>query len=475
MMYNPLLRMKPLTAENYLDQLRRVCKESGIKIEDMALALHDEMNRDPAKHDNFLEKLEQKGMLSGISWKMGMAVYDNMFHARQMEKEWRANPTLTIQDVIKRSRPSYFEWRRSKSPMMPIIQFLYSAHRSSYNTWSYAGGPPPYYDTNVRDRTNLLRNLASTNPALTMRLALSSSIVNMSDRSILVGAGLVGSGANPAGCMAGNGTYGAVNYNDWEMGLLVDTGTGYSKFQFALTSAGSITPTTAAIFGATYVPCWIFTCTIGTTIPTAGATYTNNGVTFTVKAAFVSGSNWIIIATAAAWTASGSTLTKATGTGDSTITFSASQGAANTTTYTIKNAVPSLAYVGVLPSAQVAPPSASGSALGYQALALTGGTGDAVLLYNSHSTIYQLYYQDDLSLNGITATGSSGSGSASWSFQRLFQNLSAGNVTVSESGISANSGYNIVWVKDAAPTSFTAVTLAPPQVLMTVYQNSLAL
>jgi hypothetical protein len=89
-----------------------------------------------------------------------------------------------------------------------------------------------------------------------------------------------------------------------------------------------------------------------------------------------------------------------------------------------------------------------------------------------------LYYQDDLSLGGITASGASGNGTASWSFQRLFQNLSAGNVTVSEAGISAHSSsptYDFLWVHDAAPTSFTAVTLQNPQVLMVVYQNTLAL
>jgi hypothetical protein len=90
-----------------------------------------------------------------------------------------------------------------------------------------------------------------------------------------------------------------------------------------------------------------------------------------------------------------------------------------------------------------------------------------------------LYYQDDLSLGGISAAGSSGSGTASWSFQRLFQNLSAGNVTVSEAAISADIvgqvEANFLWVHDAAPTSFTAVTLQNPQVLMVVYQNTLAL
>ena len=55
---------------------------------------------------------------------------------------------------------------------------------------------------------------------------------------------------------------------------------------------------------------------------TVGATYTNNGVTYTVQKTITSGTILILTATALSVT-SGVTLTKATGTGDATITFSA--------------------------------------------------------------------------------------------------------------------------------------------------------
>lgn len=55
---------------------------------------------------------------------------------------------------------------------------------------------------------------------------------------------------------------------------------------------------------------------------TAGATYTNNGVTYTVKKTITAGTKLYCTATAGSVT-SGTTLTKTTGTGDATITFSA--------------------------------------------------------------------------------------------------------------------------------------------------------
>lgn len=70
----------------------------------------------------------------------------------------------------------------------------------------------------------------------------------------------------------------------------------------------------------TYFPTWAFV--VSSANATSGATYTNNGVTFTVSQTIASGT--ILYTTDAVTTApsSSGTLTKVTGTGDATITFS---------------------------------------------------------------------------------------------------------------------------------------------------------
>jgi hypothetical protein len=96
-----------------------------------------------------------------------------------------------------------------------------------------------------------------------------------------------------------------------------------------LTSNGT-TWTSAAAAGATPTQ-QIFTSTSGTlaasifqvsgitTPPTAGATYTNNSVTYTVVG--ITNGNSVLFVTPALSATTGSTLTKTSGTGDSTITF----------------------------------------------------------------------------------------------------------------------------------------------------------
>jgi hypothetical protein len=64
-----------------------------------------------------------------------------------------------------------------------------------------------------------------------------------------------------------------------------------------------------------------YTFTVSSANATAGATYTNNGNTFTVVGTISSGTT--LVATGTGVSASSGTLTKATGTGDATITFSA--------------------------------------------------------------------------------------------------------------------------------------------------------
>lgn len=76
------------------------------------------------------------------------------------------------------------------------------------------------------------------------------------------------------------------------------------------------------------VPGWSFTVTSANA--TVGATYTNNGNTYTVTRTISSGTTLVVIGTGSPLTSG--TLTKATGTGDATITFSAN--VANSAIYT---------------------------------------------------------------------------------------------------------------------------------------------
>ena len=95
----------------------------------------------------------------------------------------------------------------------------------------------------------------------------------------------------------------------------------------ALTWPNSSLPTMTTLTATGTASGYMFTCTSANA--TVGATYTNNGHTYTVLQTLASGTQ-LFCSGASAPTSSG-TLTKATGTGDSTITFSANQALA---TYT---------------------------------------------------------------------------------------------------------------------------------------------
>jgi len=66
-----------------------------------------------------------------------------------------------------------------------------------------------------------------------------------------------------------------------------------------------------------------FTVSAVTVTPTAGATYTNNGITFTVTSASIAAGSGTINAGGSGTAAAAGVLTKVTGTGDATIAFSA--------------------------------------------------------------------------------------------------------------------------------------------------------
>jgi hypothetical protein len=105
-----------------------------------------------------------------------------------------------------------------------------------------------------------------------------------------------------------------------------DPRTGLQWSQLLLNSAGTVAFSHASNSTWTWDGTTSFTVTAANA--TAGATYTNNGATFTVVTTIAGGTTLVTTGTAAA--AASGTLTKASGTGDATITFSAiSNGAAN--------------------------------------------------------------------------------------------------------------------------------------------------
>lgn len=85
-----------------------------------------------------------------------------------------------------------------------------------------------------------------------------------------------------------------------------------AQVAFELTAAGAPIPSSAIGYSFT----------VTSAAATAGATYTNNGATFTVQSTIAGSTTFSGYSTTGAPAASG-TLTKATGTGDSTIAFSA--------------------------------------------------------------------------------------------------------------------------------------------------------
>ena len=86
-----------------------------------------------------------------------------------------------------------------------------------------------------------------------------------------------------------------------------------STFGYLPPTYQSFTTTGAGTYNRTYL------FSVSTANATAGATYTNNGVTYTVSQTLTSG---VVLQATGSGAPSGTTLTKATGTGDATITFS---------------------------------------------------------------------------------------------------------------------------------------------------------
>jgi hypothetical protein len=125
------------------------------------------------------------------------------------------------------------------------------------------------------------------------------------------GGDLIYGGASGAGTRLANGTVGQV---------LVSAGTTLAPVWTTLTAPTQFAQQSAVT--GTNLAGELFVASTLTTPPTAGATYTNNSNTFTVLQTNNMGSFYEIWTThPGAFTISGATLTKATGTGDASISF----------------------------------------------------------------------------------------------------------------------------------------------------------
>lgn len=79
------------------------------------------------------------------------------------------------------------------------------------------------------------------------------------------------------------------------------------------------------VYRTTGQPTFLFTCTAGTTAPQEGDVYSNNGAEFMI-AEVQTGTGWTILAASTGTPTASGTLTKVSGSGDSTIAFSAETG-----------------------------------------------------------------------------------------------------------------------------------------------------
>ncbi len=135
--------------------------------------------------------------------------------------------------------------------------------------------------------------------------------------------------ASAAGSTATLATLGSVTGNGlWTLGISGGTQTHVINGNLSVTGTYNIVPTVTTLTSTGTTTGYYFVITAGNA--TIGATYTNNGNTFTVLDTIVSGTR-LYTSGASAPQASG-TLTRATGSGDATLTFSANTAMATFTT-----------------------------------------------------------------------------------------------------------------------------------------------
>lgn len=122
--------------------------------------------------------------------------------------------------------------------------------------------------------------------------------------------------------LVGNGTSGVTQVTPSSAGLVL-TSNGTSSdpsFQVAPSAASRTAPTVQKFLSGTGTYGLSYTFFVSSANATAGATYTNNSVTYTVTNTISSGA--ILVAPGTGAPLSSGTLTKASGTGDATITYS---------------------------------------------------------------------------------------------------------------------------------------------------------
>lgn len=158
------------------------------------------------------------------------------------------------------------------------------------------------------------------------------------------------------------------------------------------------------ICGATsQVYAYLFTVTAVTTAPTVGATYTNNGITYTVIATVAATGTMVAMVGTGPPTTTG-TLTKTSGTGDATLTFSAN--------------VPHPNWIAANVSAVTTSPVGGASAavytnnsITYTVIATVSGTGTTISLYGNgvptqSATLTKVSGTGDATLTVTSITGS---------------------------------------------------------------------
>lgn len=163
-----------------------------------------------------------------------------------------------------------------------------------------------------------------------------------------------------------NGTDWDVDSHKTETDWIVDSTATINYITFTVASA-------SATIAATYVPAYVFTVTAANA--TVGATYTNNVNTFTV-AQTIAGATTLITTGPNPPTLGGGTLTKATGTGDATITFSGVTGTGSGAgPFTVSKTIAALTTLITQGQSTSIPTSGK--------LVKTAGTGDTIITYSN--------------------------------------------------------------------------------------------
>lgn len=144
----------------------------------------------------------------------------------------------------------------------------------------------------------------------------------------------------------------------------------------------SVSGVTAAALGTTFTQAYVFTVSGVAVPPGAGSTWTVGGVTYTVVASSITADSGTVAATGASAPPASGTLTKASGTGDATITYSALAGGGATYTVQAVHLSGGSGWLICSTGVAAAAPLASGI------LTKTGtGTGDATIAFSASATL----------------------------------------------------------------------------------------